>query len=112
MVKALAVALEVVWLTWLLLRLFLCLISFSFGDLIAASVGVIAKPEIWERDQADGDKFMILASDGVWEFISNQEAVDLVHTVGSRAGPEEAVKALVDESQHKPQHTGNCKASQ
>jgi len=71
--------------------------SFSFGDLIAASVGVIAKPEIWERDQADGDKFMILASDGVWEFISNQEAVDLVHTVGSRAGPEEAVKALVDE---------------
>ena len=46
----------------------------SFGDLIAASVGVIAKPEIWERDCADGDKFMILASDGVWEFISNQEA--------------------------------------
>jgi len=76
-------------------------VTASFGDLIAASVGVIAKPEIWEREQADGDKFMILASDGVWEFISNQEAVDLVHTVGSRAGPEEAVKALVDEYEAK-----------
>ena len=43
-------------------------------------------------------QFMILASDGVWEFISNQEAVDLVHSVGSRSGPEEAVSALVNEA--------------
>lgn len=72
--------------------------SRSFGDLIAASVGVIPNPEIWERECTDGDKFMILASDGVWEFISNQEAVDLVAQVGAKSGPEEAVKALVDEA--------------
>ncbi len=47
--------------------------SRSFGDLIAASVGVIARPEIMEREVTDADAFVILASDGVWEFISNQE---------------------------------------
>ena len=26
----------------------------------------------------DADKFMILASDGVWEFISNDQAVNIV----------------------------------
>ncbi|CAN0493702.1 unnamed protein product, partial [Scytosiphon promiscuus] len=26
-----------------------------------------------------GDKFIVLASDGVWEFISSQEAVDIVN---------------------------------
>ena len=53
--------------------------SRSFGDLVAASVGVIPTPEVWERDvQLETDRFIVLASDGVWEFISNQEAVDIV----------------------------------
>ncbi len=38
------------------------------------------------------------ASDGVWEFISSQEAVDLVHSVSQSSSPEEAAKALVDEA--------------
>lgn len=67
----------------------------SFGDLIAASVGVIARPEIWDRTLEDGDSFLILASDGVWEFITSQEAVDIV---GQHSTPESACRALVDES--------------
>lgn len=27
-----------------------------------------------------GDKFIVLASDGVWEFISSQEAIDIVNS--------------------------------
>lgn len=68
----------------------------SFGDLIAASVGVIARPEIWERDITKDDQFMILASDGVWEFIDNQEAVDIV--VQAKGDPELACKLLCQES--------------
>jgi serine/threonine protein phosphatase PrpC len=70
--------------------------SRSFGDLIAASVGVIAKPEVWEREQSDADRFMILASDGVWEFIENQAAVDIV--ASHWPDLEGAAKALTDEA--------------
>lgn len=27
----------------------------------------------------DGDKFFVLASDGVWEFISSKQAIDIVN---------------------------------
>ena len=67
----------------------------SFGDLIAASVGVIPEPEVWERKIEKDDAFMIMASDGVWEFITNQEAVDIVAACKT---PEAAVKALTDEA--------------
>jgi len=65
----------------------------SFGDVVASSVGVSSKPEIWERMMDEQDAFMILASDGVWEFISNQEAVDLV---AKAEVPQDACKALVE----------------
>jgi serine/threonine protein phosphatase PrpC len=47
--------------------------SRSFGDQVAASVGVIAEPEITEWEFKAEDKFFILASDGVWEFIESDE---------------------------------------
>ncbi|CAM9213203.1 unnamed protein product [Choristocarpus tenellus] len=45
----------------------------SIGDLAVKQVGVIAEPEVTEYDIMDRDEFLLLASDGVWEFISNQE---------------------------------------
>jgi len=50
----------------------------SFGDRVAATVGVISEPEIKEFDLDINDKFMIIASDGIWEFISSQECVDII----------------------------------
>lgn len=47
--------------------------SRSFGDEVAASVGVTAFPEILEANYTDKDKFIILASDGLWEFIESHE---------------------------------------
>ena len=52
--------------------------SRSFGDRVAATVGVISEPEIKEFDFDEGDKFMIIASDGIWEFISSQECVEII----------------------------------
>jgi len=49
--------------------------SRSFGDRVAASVGVIAEPEIFEYKFVEEDKFFIIASDGVWEFIESDECV-------------------------------------
>ena len=52
--------------------------SRSFGDGIAHSVGVISDPEITEYSFLYEDKFIILASDGIWEFISSDECINLV----------------------------------
>lgn len=52
--------------------------SRSFGDMVAASVGCISSPEIFEFALADEDKFIILASDGIWEFISSQECIEII----------------------------------
>jgi len=50
----------------------------SFGDRVAATVGVMSEPEIKEFFFDEGDKFMIIASDGIWEFISSQECVNII----------------------------------
>ena len=52
--------------------------SRSFGDRVAATVGVISEPEIKEFGLTENDKFMIVASDGIWEFIDSQECVEIV----------------------------------
>jgi len=52
----------------------------SFGDRVAATVGVISEPEIKEFNFDENDKFMIIASDGIWEFISSQECVDMIRS--------------------------------
>lgn len=41
-------------------------------------VGVTSEPECTVKELTPVDKFMILASDGVWEFIESQDAVDIV----------------------------------
>jgi serine/threonine protein phosphatase PrpC len=49
--------------------------SRSFGDEVAASVGITAQPEIIEWKLTAEDKFIILASDGVWEFLESEEVL-------------------------------------
>jgi len=52
--------------------------SRSMGDYVAQSVGVIPDPEINIYDICLDDRFMIIASDGVWEFLSNEEVAQIV----------------------------------
>ncbi len=50
----------------------------SLGDLRLQRVGVIADPEI-KRFQLnkDTDKFVVIASDGVWDHLDNQRVIDI-----------------------------------
>eukprot|EP00742_Colponemidia_sp_Colp-10_P000580 GILJ01000634.1.p1 GENE.GILJ01000634.1~~GILJ01000634.1.p1 ORF type:complete len:431 (+),score=61.09 GILJ01000634.1:46-1338(+) len=75
--------------------------SRSMGDSVAASVGVTAYPEILERECDSHDKFIVIASDGVWEFISNQEAVNIVSPFYDRDDPQGACDELVRESNYR-----------
>lgn len=60
----------------------------SIGDHAVKGVGVIAEPEVMTHELREGgrDQFLLLASDGVWEFISSQEAVDIVGGAGEGVG--------------------------
>ena len=52
--------------------------SRSFGDEIAHTVGVTAEPEIFDYNFVHEDKFLLLGSDGIWEFITSEECVNIV----------------------------------
>jgi len=52
--------------------------SRSIGDEISQRVGVISVPEIVEHKIGGSDIFAIWASDGVWEFLTNEQACDIV----------------------------------
>lgn len=72
--------------------------SRSIGDLVAASVGVSAEPEFFETELIEEDKFLVIASDGVWEFISNEEVVNMIVPYWLQGNPEEACNKIVKES--------------
>jgi len=52
--------------------------SRSIGDEISQRVGVISVPEVVEHKILGNDIFAVWASDGVWEFLSNEQACDIV----------------------------------
>jgi serine/threonine protein phosphatase PrpC len=51
--------------------------SRSLGDQVAQSVGVSPEPEITIYDIDINDRFIIIASDGVWEFLSNDQVAQM-----------------------------------
>mmetsp|Transcript_24374 Transcript_24374/g.62871 ORF Transcript_24374/g.62871 Transcript_24374/m.62871 type:complete len:80 (+) Transcript_24374:964-1203(+) len=55
--------------------------SRSIGDHVATPIGVVADPELTSHELTPSDEFLILASDGVWEFIDSQTAIDIVAPV-------------------------------
>ena len=70
----------------------------SFGDHCAAEVGCIADPEILELNLTEHDKFIVVASDGVWEFLSNDEVINIVKPHYLVNSAEKAAEALIREA--------------
>lgn len=69
--------------------------SRSLGDAVAHTAGVSSEPEFVSYDFSPNDLVLIMASDGLWEFMSDQEVVDL--TVAT-SEPRFAVDKLISES--------------
>lgn len=70
--------------------------SRSLGDVVAHSAGVISEPEFTEFDlDPEKDKFLVVATDGLWEFVTNEETVEYVE---GQVGPAQAVDTLVTEA--------------
>ncbi|KAJ7973814.1 Protein phosphatase 2C and cyclic nucleotide-binding/kinase domain-containing protein [Quillaja saponaria] len=67
----------------------------SIGDSIAETIGVVATPEIVAFELTPNHPFFVLASDGVFEFISSQAVVEMV---AKFKDPRDACAAIVAES--------------
>jgi protein phosphatase 2C family protein 2/3 len=67
----------------------------SIGDHAVKEIGVIAEPVVSFHEVAPEDDFIIFATDGVWEFISSEEAVNLVAENLDR-GATKACQALIE----------------
>ena len=52
--------------------------SRSLCDTVAHSVGVISDPEVTEYELTDDDRVLVMGSDGLWEFISSEEVIELI----------------------------------
>ncbi|CAD8086814.1 unnamed protein product [Paramecium primaurelia] len=69
--------------------------SRSFGDYIASQVGVIQEPEIIKHSLLPCDKFIVVASDGIWEFLSNEQVIETVYEYYKRDDSQGACQKLV-----------------
>ncbi|KAJ7549507.1 hypothetical protein O6H91_07G056700 [Diphasiastrum complanatum] len=67
----------------------------SIGDTVAERIGVIAVPEVLVMELNDKHTFFVIASDGVFEFLSSQAVVDMVSKFKD---PRDACAAVVTES--------------
>ncbi|KAF8369913.1 hypothetical protein HHK36_032054 [Tetracentron sinense] len=65
----------------------------AFGDFCLKDFGLISVPDLSYRRLTERDEFIVLATDGVWDVLSNKEVVDIVTSAPSRST---AARAVVD----------------
>jgi serine/threonine protein phosphatase PrpC len=66
------------------------------GDLCARGIGVTTIPEVLTHDLIPRDTFALFASDGVWEFLTNEQVAALLWT--HRHNPAQAIHHIIAES--------------
>lgn len=52
----------------------------AIGDEVAQTVGVIAVPQIWQYEIQDSDILLILGTDGLFKFMSNDDVCKIAYT--------------------------------
>jgi len=72
-----------------------CAFTRSIGSGIAHTLGVTARPEFNEHIISKNDQVLIVASDGITEFIDDETCVAIACSYNS---PDEAAKALIQEA--------------
>eukprot|EP01018_Ginkgo_biloba_P025465 Gb_31485 [translate_table: standard] len=65
----------------------------AFGDFCLKDFGLIAVPDVSYHHLTERDEFIVLATDGVWDVLSNKEVVDIVSSAPTRTT---AARALVE----------------
>lgn len=73
-------------------RLASCLdVTRGFGDLALSHHGLIAEPSISEVEVEPTDSYLVLASDGLWDFLSNEELFKITKEAKKKNVPASAL---------------------
>ena len=75
--------------------------SRSFGDNLAKKVGVCCEPEVKIFPYNKEDKFIVIASDGLWEYVNNEEVVEIVGKYHEKNDCDGAVSELYELSRER-----------
>ena len=66
--------------------------SRSLGDMVAKAAGVVSTPDrVMRKLQGPAHRWLVVASDGLWDFVQNSEVMTIVESSGA---PAEAADAL------------------
>ncbi|KAK4377460.1 hypothetical protein RND71_003756 [Anisodus tanguticus] len=57
----------------------------AFGDFCLKDFGLISVPEVYYRKLTEKDEFIVLATDGLWDVLSNDEVIRIVATARKRS---------------------------
>ena len=72
--------------------------SRSIGDKIAHDIGVISEPEIISYKIDDKCEFLVIGSDGIWQYIKNENILDIIKPFIVEKNAENAVKEIIKKS--------------
>ncbi|KAM0061317.1 putative protein-serine/threonine phosphatase [Helianthus debilis subsp. tardiflorus] len=59
--------------------------SRAFGDFCLKDYGLISVPNVYYHKLTEQDEFVVLATDGVWDVLKNEEVVKIVWSVNKRS---------------------------
>ena len=69
--------------------------SRAFGDFVLKDSGLISVPEVSYHRITDHDQFVVLATDGVWDVLSNNQVVTIVASAPRSSAAKLVVEAAV-----------------
>lgn len=72
--------------------------SRSIGDKIAHDIGVISEPEILSFKIDDKCQLLIIGSDGIWQYIKNEDVFPIIKPFIEEKNVENAVKEIIRKS--------------
>ncbi|KAG6492104.1 hypothetical protein ZIOFF_047054 [Zingiber officinale] len=68
----------------------------AFGDFCLKDFGLISVPEVSYRRVTAKDEFVVLATDGVWDALSNKDVVSIVASAPTRSSSLSSARSLVE----------------
>ena len=69
--------------------------SRSFGDKIGKGIGVISDPLIVEYNLNKTVKYIVIASDGIWEYMNNEQVMNIGNIYYSMNDPDKFCQAII-----------------